>query len=324
MKLVFSFLLSAFLFAKPAETSVRDPICVQKQQEGVQLGTVFVVPESCQKCACDGSLRKFCMVDPYCKETKEALDKNPCYKGGSKFKHGSQVQVDCNICTCNNVTWTCTSDDCSYNGGGVEKEEESSCKDLDARCENWVERKGKELCDTKKYVEKKCLKSCDKCSKTVVVEEENKEEACKDKSKHCTSWSKRAGNLCQTHKTMVSKCRVTCGLCTPEGGDGTAEEENEVTVEKVTPREKTAQELEEERRQAEVDAWRDRLINEGQLIDTDKTPLGCQFDCGGTVYPWGSSLQDSNCGVCTCKRKGKLNYFFKCTNPECETSPTCN
>ena len=53
-----------------------------------------------------------------------------------------------------------------------------------------------------------------------------------------------------------------------------AEEENEVTVEKVTPREKTAQELEEERRQAEVDAWRDRLINEGQLIDTDKTPLG--------------------------------------------------
>ena len=105
-------------------------------------------------------------------------------------------------------------------GGGVEKEEESSCKDLDARCENWVERKGKELCDTKKYVEKKCLKSCDKCSKTVVVEEENKEEVCKDKSKHCTSWSKRAGNLCQTHKTMVSKCRVTCGLCTPEGGDG--------------------------------------------------------------------------------------------------------
>ena len=40
------------------------------------------------------------------------------------------------------------------------------------------------------------------------------------------------------------------------------------------PREKTAAELEEERRQAEIDAWRNRLIEDGQLVDTNKTPQG--------------------------------------------------
>ena len=56
----------------------------------------------------------------------------------------------------------------------------------------------------------------------------------------------------------------------------TAEEvESEVTEEEEEeePREKTKWELEEERQQAEIDAWRDRLIAEGQLVDS-KIPQG--------------------------------------------------
>ena len=47
-----------------------------------------------------------------------------------------------------------------------------------------------------------------------------------------------------------------------------------VEEEEEEPREKTAAELREEQRQEEIEAWRNRLIEEGQLVDTDKTPQG--------------------------------------------------
>lgn len=104
---------------------------------------------------------------------------------------------------------------------GEEKVEDPSCKDLDNRCTNWVKRKGKEVCESKKYVQKKCIKSCDKCGaaeqETVVVEKPKKE-VCKDKNENCGAWASRDGNLCGTHKFMIAKCRLTCGLCTKKGG----------------------------------------------------------------------------------------------------------
>jgi hypothetical protein len=98
--------------------------------------------------------------------------------------------------------------------------EDASCEDLDTRCANWVKRKGKGICGVKKYVKKKCIKSCGKCggAKDAVAEKPEKKEVCEDKNENCAAWASRDGNLCQNHKFMKTKCRVTCRLCPTEGG----------------------------------------------------------------------------------------------------------
>ena len=114
-----------------------------------------------------------------------------------------------------------------YNPGSGEPEParntDPNCQDLDDRCEKWVKRKGKEVCSSKKYIEKKCIRSCDTCPsrEEVAVETQKKEkEVCEDKNDNCAAWAKREdGNLCRTHKFMKTKCRATCGLCKrPKGG----------------------------------------------------------------------------------------------------------
>ena len=102
-----------------------------------------------------------------------------------------------------------------------EVQEDSSCQDLDERCAKWVKRQGTDVCDNKKYIKKKCIKSCNKCpveEEKPVVEKKpikKKEEVCEDKNDNCAMWAKRPGDLCRTHKFMIAKCRLTCSLCTP-------------------------------------------------------------------------------------------------------------
>ena len=118
-----------------------------------------------------------------------------------------------------------------YQDGGFEEPEpgrrtDPNCQDLDDRCENWVKRKGKEVCNSKKYIEKKCIRSCDTCpnvDKAAAEEKQvKKEEICEDKNDNCGAWAKREdGNLCRTNKFMKAKCRATCGFCQRTGGGRT-------------------------------------------------------------------------------------------------------
>lgn len=335
MKIFINLTCLALICFVPDVESVADSFCEEKQREGYTPGTVYNLEDTCEMCACDGALRMFCTNDMNCKRRKkeeyDALYRKPCYKGGSKYTFGSQVQQDCNICTCNNAQWQCTTDTCSY--GTVEEQPnltEEQCKDTDKRCKGWLKRNGEGVCK-KKSVLKRCPVSCKQCSitsttniQTGTTTKQKKKKpvvpvVCEDENENCEAWSERQG-LCKTHKYMKSKCKLSCRLCTPSPANTT--EINQTSEETKKERVKTAEELAEEEEQKQIEEWRQRLIAEGQLVDTANTVIGCVFHCGGEVYPWGSVLQDSYCGVCTCRKRAKYQYYFHCTNQECESD--CN
>jgi len=164
-----------------------------------------------------------------------------------------------------------------------------------------------------------CDETCGKCQPAA-----EPDVVCEDLDANCAVWAKRA-NICQRYKYMEKKCQLSCGFCTPPPG---VVKEKEEEVEEEEEGEEEERTIEEENRtdmeKSYIEEWKADLVAKGLLGDTHK-PNGCQFRCGGRVYPWGSQFQ-GDCGLCTCRlRKGTLNdYYFLCSSPTCgEIAPNC-
>lgn len=315
---------------------VADEFCVEKEQLGDPRGTVYKLQETCQVCACDGAMRMFCAPDGACKAKKiedyNAKNRRQCFLAGNIYVHSSQVQQDCNVCTCHNSTWDCTEEECNigtHDHVAVVTVEvhptHPRCDDADNRCPNWIKRKGVEACQTNNYIKRKCKGACDSCP---VV---RKPGVCKDTNINCPAWSRKA-NLCASNNKVMTKCRKSCNQCDrieDSHNEARPEKEREEVEERgeeedasqdtsQTTREKTAEELAEEARVQEIAEWKAKLIAEGKLRDPSipLIPDGCQHRKGGRVYPWGSQLQ-GDCGICTCKRNSPTDYYFQCDTELC-------
>lgn len=198
-----------------------DTFCAEKQQQGHAPGTLYNIAETCERCACDGQGSKFCSKDYACQKEKDAADRRPCMFAANRIPHGSQIQVDCNICQCKNTTMLCTQDICP----GVENPKSkveppklgsantNRCTDDNKNCVYWSKQG---LCKTNNVVKKKCSKSCGRCSTpggagmaaAAPVQ-------CMDTDDRCVAWYQRGGqDLCSQNGFMKKNCQFSCNICT--------------------------------------------------------------------------------------------------------------
>lgn len=304
-----------------------DEFCLEKQLAGDEVGRIYSLEESCLKCACDGNLKKFCIPDHVCKK-KITVDYNAehrqsCYRDGVKHSHGSQVQDGCNVCTCSNREWSCSTDDCS---AATSNQQDGNCHDEIApfRCKESLRQMTevkasitKELlCRKSQYLKTYCRETCGYCDALpeVLVAAENAV-LCEDKHDNCLKWAKKMSR-CQTNRFMKKNCHLSCNICSNESNNEEDNKEVDETAEKSET--DPDQLLGDQHDQQFIDEWMQRLQEQGLIRGDNTLELGCQFQCGGKVYPWGSQLQTRDCGLCECKRKSRAHYIFKCSMP-CQT-----